>query len=127
MACQRPPAYVSLIQESEIVLSGDVSFVSRELDGSPYYDRAGANANGDFVVDFDREVDSDLENTPLIELCRWLAEHGVLFGEDFKQLCAPAEFMRQLQSQGELTGSFKSIAWFEPGEWRVRLNEPDAA
>ena len=60
----------------------------------------------------------------LDEILLSLNDLGLLFGEDYKQATAPADYMRDLQEKFALKKPFKSIGWSGPGDFVIRTFEP---
>ena len=60
----------------------------------------------------------------LDELLLCLNDLGIIFGEDYKQAMAPADYMRELQETSILRKPFKSIGWGAPEGFMIRTFEP---
>lgn len=79
------------------------------------------------AIHFDDSEKDHFKSVPLIETLMMLNKAGIVFGEDYKQVYSPAAFMRELQMQGILRESFKSIAFGikVTGDWIVKENMPN--
>ncbi|WP_146518981.1 hypothetical protein [Stieleria varia] len=110
----QPPAYVSLIHSEFVQLAGDVGsdlLVLEEL---------GMIRSGScWQIPFSQSNPSAFEDRTLIELVSQLRSLGVKFGEDFKQMCDPATYMRELRSRSALDGGFDTIAFRGPQDWII--------
>lgn len=71
-------------------------------------------------VKIDQRVSGDEKIKQLDEILLSLNDLGVLFGEDYKQAMAPADYMRDLQEKSVLKKPFKSIGWSGPGDFVIR-------
>ena len=60
----------------------------------------------------------------LDELLLCLNDLGIIFGEDYKQAMAPADYMRELQETSMLRRPFRSIGWGAPEGFIIRTFEP---
>ena len=74
-------------------------------------------------VKIDQCVSGEKEPKQLDEILVSLNDLGILFGEDYKQAMAPADYMRDLQEKSVLKKSFKSIGWSGPGDFVIRTFE----
>ena len=52
-----------------------------------------------------------------------LNDLGIIFGEDYKQAMAPADYMRELQETSILRRPFKSIGWGAPDGFIIKTFE----
>jgi hypothetical protein len=77
-----------------------------------------------YCIPYDDSEINDLKNISLVETLMKLNDIGVVFGEDYKQLCSPAELMRELQAERILRKKFKSIAFGikQFGDWIIKEN-----
>ena len=74
-------------------------------------------------VKIDQRVSGDKKLKQLDEILLSLNDLGILFGEDYKQAMAPADYMRDLQEKSVLRKPFKSIGWSGPGDFVIRTFE----
>ncbi len=102
--------------DGNIRLEGDISLIKTgifDFSKDPF---------GYSAISFQESNISYFENVDLIEKLFVLNENGVVFGEDYKQMYSPAEFMRALQVKGILKNNFTSIFWSGPHKWELREN-----
>jgi len=102
---QKPPAYVRIIFEDRIVLSGSLK-------------QLGLNEQISFPKSELTET-----NHELIELMLKLNENAVVFSYDPKAMISPSWFMQNLQDKGILEKSFKEISWRDENTWLLRTYE----
>jgi hypothetical protein len=75
-------------------------------------------------VKINPHVSSEKKIEQLDEILLSLNDLGLLFGEDYKQAMAPADYMRDLQEKSALKKPFRSIGWSGPGDFTIRTFEP---
>ena len=109
----KPPPYVTLIQTDYIQLAGDVNTSRESLVELGMVDCPNAR----WRIPFDSSNVNAFEDEALIALVTRLCELNVCFGEDFKQLCSPAAYMRELRSRGILDSPFDCIVFRGPNNW----------
>lgn len=71
-------------------------------------------------VKIDQGLSGDEKEKHLDEILLSLNDLGLLFGEDYKQAMAPADYMRDLQEKSVLNKPFKSIGWSGGGDFVIR-------
>ncbi|PHQ33995.1 hypothetical protein [Rhodopirellula bahusiensis] len=108
------PAYVSLIHSDFVQLGGDIESKREALD-----DLGLLRTGSCWRIPFAQSNSNAFEDQTLIDLVSHLRLQGIAFGEDFKQLCAPATYMQELQSRGTFNGDFDSIAFRGPNDWII--------
>ena len=121
----KPPTYLPIILHPLVRLASlDADIRAKVVNEGLSLE---TDSYGYSCVRFDDVERSDLKNISLIELLMQLNELGVVFGEDYKQLCSPAGLMRDLQQEGILRVAFKSIAFGikKQGDWQVTENLPN--
>lgn len=70
-------------------------------------------------VKIDQNVSDGQRIKQIDEILLSLNALGILFGEDYKQAMAPADYMRDLQGKSVLKKPFKSIGWSGPGDFVI--------
>ncbi len=109
------PAYVSLVTDSQICLSGGVGDVRAPLRHSPLSARLGRHEGYlsiSFTVNSGQSADFSWVLNELNKL-------GLAFAEDHAAAVSPAQHMRELQSQGKLRAAFMAIEFHGPGDWKL--------
>lgn len=113
-----PPPYVP------IVLSGEIRLEAIKKDFAKTLIARGLPLKhgflGGWTIPFADQGLPDEDNPELVALMLGLAEAGVKFGEDYKQGCSPADFLRSLQERGVLQSKFESISWEGPDQWQLK-------
>lgn len=117
------PAYVCLLTDGQVCLSGGVGDVRAPLRSSPLSSRLGRHL-GYLAITFHQAQPVPLANPDLQAVMAELNRLGLCFGEDCKQGWSPAEYMRELQRSGALRTAFTSIAWSGPGDWLTTVVPP---
>ena len=110
------PAYVCILTDSQICLSGGVGELRAPLRNGILSTRLGREL-GYLSIKFNETGGPLHDNAELHVVMLELNRIGLKFGEDFKQGCSPAAYMRELHARGILRAPFSSIAWRGPGEW----------
>lgn len=110
------PAYVCLLTGSHVCLSGGVGDLRAPLRNGPLSARLGREL-GYLSLKFNETSGAHFENADLNGVMLELNRIGLMFGEDYKQGCSPADYMRELHARGILRTPFIAIAWRGPGEW----------
>ena len=116
------PAYVCILTVCHACLSGGVGELRMPLRSGNLSTRLGREL-GYLSIKFNENgsLNNNLDlQTVMLELNRI----GLLFGEDCKQGCSPADYMRGLHARGVLRTPFSSIAWRGPGEWFTTIEAP---
>jgi|GEM_PF-3054239 len=111
------PAYVCLITEAHICLSGGVGDVRLPLRHSILSTRLGRHEGYlslSYVPGAQGTHGADLRLV-LVELNRL----GLAFAEDQSSSAAPAHLMRELQAAGKLRTTFTAIDFRGPGDWQL--------
>lgn len=75
-------------------------------------------------VKINQKVSGSKKIKQLNKILLSLNDLGIIFGEDYKQPMAPADYMRELQKKSILRKPFKSIGWFGPGDFIIRTFKP---
>lgn len=117
------PAYICMLTEAHVCLSGGVADVRGPLRNSVLSTRLSRHL-GYLAINFNHTRGISFDNPDLQWVLTELNRLGLLFGEDFKQGCSPAQTMRELQRAGVLRASFGAIAWRGPGEWFTTVVAP---
>ena len=110
-----PPPYISLIQDGWIRIQG-------EFDSIPELAKLVAQIPFGYVGVLFAERGDYFKNVSLIETLMKVNAIGVAFGEDYKQIYSPAEFMRELQARAILKEDFRSIYWTGLDLWHLKTN-----
>lgn len=118
------PPYVLDVRGDMILLDGSVDSISTKLGASPYAADLCHDDLGHLCLRFPIDPIEWHRNIPLMERLFFLQQVGVLFGEDYKLLCSPAEFMRELQYSRVFREPFDSLYRALGGRWGVRTNQP---
>ncbi len=117
------PAYVCMLTESHVCLSGGVGELRTPLRNGGLSTRLGREL-GYLSIKFIDTGGPHFDNTDLRMVMLELNRIGLKFGEDDQQGCSPADFMRALHARHILRVPFSSIAWQGPGEWFTRVESP---
>jgi|CXWL01.1.fsa_nt_gi hypothetical protein len=117
------PAYVCLLTDGHVCLSGGIGDVRAPLRSSPLSTRLGRHL-GYLAITFNQVQPIPFANTDLHVVMAELNRLGLCFGEDYKQGWSPAEFMRELQRSGALRAAFTAIAWRGPSDWFTTVVPP---
>jgi len=117
------PAYVCMLDQDQICLSGGVGDLRVPLRNGVLSTRLGRHL-GYLSIKFTATTGPAFENADLQWVMLELNKVGLKFGEDHKQGCSPAAFMRELQALGLLRAPFGSIAWSGPGDWFTTIEAP---
>jgi hypothetical protein len=121
------PAYVAIVFSDYVRLHGDVQHLWERLGEAGYRDRLFIDEHGYSAIRFEAG-NPHAKNISLLTLLFLLNDLSIPFGEDYTQLCSPAEFMRELQSGLVLRKAFRSVGGRhqDPKDWIYRVYEPVA-
>jgi hypothetical protein len=118
----KPPPYVSIIFiSSHVRISQSTKAVREAITAAGYevFEDEFSLCN----VKINQELPGDKKIELLDKILMFLNDLDILFGEDYKQMMAPADYMRYLQNKSLLKKPFKSIGWFGPGDFTIRTIE----
>lgn len=118
----KPPPYVSLIFfGSHVKISYSTKAVREAITAAGYEifkdEYCVCNVKIETQV-----ADKDREDR-LNHLLLFLNDLEIVFGEDYKQAMAPADYMRDLQDRTVLRKPFRSIGWGAPEGFLIRTIE----
>ena len=119
----KPPPYVSIIFIfSHVRVSQSTKTVREAIIAAGY--EVFKDECSVCNVKINQQVSGEKKIDLLNEILISLNDLGILFGEDYKQVMAPADYMRDLQKKSILKKQFKSIGWSGPGDFIIKTFKP---
>jgi hypothetical protein len=122
---EKMPVHVAILFGDYVRLHGDTSELWPKLKALGYADRLFIDEGNYWAIRFEQGNPLN-KNISLLTLLFLLNDLNVPFASDFKDICSPAQFMRELQTSLVLKKSFRSVSgqYKKYEDWDYKFYEP---